>query len=61
MIEFFKDKEPPLLPVRAITLMNKYNIPEGKKLGIILKKIEEKWIDNNFKISEKEVQKFIKT
>jgi len=61
MIEFFKDKEPPLLPVRATTLMNKYNIPEGKKLGIILKKIEEKWIDNNFKISEKEVQKFIKT
>jgi len=60
MIEFFKGEEPPLLPVRAITLMNKYNIPEGKKLGIILKKIEEKWLDNNFKISEKEVQKFIK-
>ena len=60
MIEFFKDKEPPLLPVRAITLMNKYNIPEGKKLGIMLKKIEKKWLDNNFQISEKEIQKLIK-
>ena len=60
MIEFFKDKEPPLLPVRAITLMNKYNIPEGKKLGIMIKKIEKKWLDNNFQISENEIQKFIK-
>ena len=60
MIEFFKDKEPPLLPVRATTLMNKYNIPEGKKLGIMIKKIEKKWLDNNFQISENEIQKLIK-
>ena len=60
MIEFFKDKEPPLLPVGAITLMNKYNIPEGKKLGIMIKKIEKKWLDNNFQISENEIQKLIK-
>ena len=60
MIEFFKDKEPPLLPVSAATLMNKYNIPEGKTLGIMLKKIENKWLDNNFQISEKDIQKVIK-
>ena len=60
MIEFFKDKEPPLLPVSAATLMNKYNIPEGKTLGIMLKKIENKWLDNNFQISEKDIQKIIK-
>ena len=60
MIEFFKDKEPALLPVGAITLMNKYNIPEGKKLGIMIKKIEKKWLDNNFQISENEIQKLIK-
>jgi len=58
-IDFFKNKEPPLLPLRAITLMTKYNIPEGKELGIKLKKIEEKWVDNNFKISEQEVQDLI--
>ena len=58
-IKLFKDMEPPLLPLRAITLMTKYNIPEGKELGSKLKKIEEKWVDNNFKISEKEVQQII--
>jgi len=58
-IKLFKDMEPPLLPLRAITLMTKYNIPEGKELGSKLKKIEEKWVDNNFKISEKEVQQIV--
>ena len=57
--KLFKDMKPPLLPLRAITLMTKYNIPEGKELGSKLKKIEEKWVDNNFKISEKEVQQIV--
>ena len=56
---YFNEKEPPILPLRAITLMTKYNIPEGKKLGDKLKKIENKWVDNNFKISEMEVQEII--
>ena len=58
-IEIFKDQSPPLLPLRAITLMTKYNIPEGVELGRKLKLIEERWVDNNFQISEKEVQKLI--
>ena len=58
-IDFFKEKEAPLLPLRTVTLMTKYNIPEGKDLGLKLKKIENKWIDNNFTISEKEVEKLI--
>ena len=58
-IKLFKDMEPPLLPLRAITLMTKYNIPEGKELGSKLKKIEKKWVDNNFIISEKEVQQIV--
>ena len=58
-INFFKNKELPILPLRAITLMTKYNVPEGKGLGIKLKKIEAKWVDNNFTISEKEVQQLI--
>ena len=56
---YFNDKEPPLLPLRAETLMTKYNIPEGKELGEKLKKIENKWVDNNFEISETEVQEII--
>ena len=59
MMDFFKDKESPILPIRATDLMEKYNILEGKDLGIKLKKIEEKWIENDFEISEKEVQKII--
>ena len=59
-IDFYKDKEPPSLPLRAITLMTEYNIPEGKKLGVKLKEIEEKWVENNFNISKLEVQKIIK-
>ena len=58
-IEIFKDQSPPLLPLRAITLMTKYNIPEGVELGRKLKLIEERWVDNNFQISEKEVKKLI--
>ena len=58
-IDYFKDKEPPLLPLRAITLMTKYNIPEGKELGDKLKKIENKWVDNDFKISDSEIQKVL--
>ena len=60
MVEFFKDKDAPLLPLRAITLMTEYNISEGKELGVKLKKIEEKWVENDFEISKLEVQKIIK-
>jgi poly(A) polymerase len=59
MIEKFKDKEILTMPFKANILMEKYNIPEGKKLGSKLKMIEEVWINNNFQISEKEVQKIV--
>ena len=59
LVRSFENKVPPILPLRAITLMTKYNIPEGKKLGVKLKMIEELWVDNNFKISENEVQEIV--
>ena len=59
MIKIFKNKEIPIMPLKAVTLMLKYNIPEGKELGSKLKMIEELWVNNNFQISEKEVQKII--
>ncbi len=34
-------------------------IVEGKKLGLLLKEIERKWILNDFRISEKEITKLI--
>ena len=58
-LNFFKDKKVPTLPLKAATLMAKYNIPEGKELGLKLKQIENKWVDNDFRITEKEVEKII--
>ena len=59
LIDNFKKKEIPLMTVKAHMLMEKYNIPEGRELGNKLKTIEEVWINNNFKISDKEVQKIL--
>ena len=55
LVNFFEDKEAPIFPIKANNIMEKYNISEGKILGIKLKKIEDKWINNDFKVSEKEV------
>ncbi|MDA9193184.1 hypothetical protein N9O35_01455 [Candidatus Pelagibacter ubique] len=59
MIEIFKKKEMPVMPFKASTLMEKYQIPEGKELGQKLKAIEEVWTSNDFKISDKELQKIV--
>ena len=59
LINLFKNKEAPVFPIKAKNLIEKYNISEGKLLGIKLKKIEEKWINNDFKISEQEVVQVI--
>ena len=59
MIKDFENKKIPIMPLQAITLMTKYNIPEGKDLGSKLKRIEESWVNNNFQIDENELQKII--
>ena len=61
LIETYKEKVIPALPIDANTLMSKYNIPEGKMLGNKLKLIEEMWVQNNFQISDKKIQKIIKS
>ncbi|MDC1153819.1 CCA tRNA nucleotidyltransferase [Candidatus Pelagibacter sp.] len=60
LIEVYKDKVIPTMPIGANTLMAKYNIPEGKILGNKLKMIEEAWVENGFNISEKNIQKIAK-
>ena len=60
LLNFFKDKETPIFPIKAKDLLEKYDIFEGKMLGIKLKKIEEKWIDNDFKISDSEVSQVMR-
>ena len=61
LIESYKDKVVPNLPIDANMLMTKYNIPEGKTLGNKLKLIEETWVYNSFQISDKQIQKIIKS
>ena len=57
----YKDKIVPTLPISANVLMTKYDIPEGKILGNKLKMIEECWVQNSFQISEKQIQKIVKS
>ena len=60
LLEYFKDKEVPVFPVKAVNLMEKYNIPEGKQLGLKLKKIEEQWIKNDFIVLDNEIEQIFK-
>ena len=39
--------------------MKKYNIPAGKNLGDKLKALEEEWVKNDFKLSDKQINKII--
>jgi len=61
LLDFFKDKEVPIFPIKAKNLIEKFDISEGKLLGIKLKKIEEKWINNDFKVSEKEISQVVES
>ena len=60
LLEVYKDKVIPIMPIAANMLMTKYNVAEGKILGDTLKMIEEIWINNGFKVSDKEIKKITK-
>jgi len=60
LLELYKNKIAPRLPVGADLLMIKYKIPEGRQLGSMLKQIEEEWIRNNFEISDKQIDNIVK-
>ena len=49
----------PTMPISAKILMSDHNIPEGKILGNKLKMIEEEWVENNFELSNKQINKII--
>ena len=58
-VEYFKEKKIPVMPFKANMLIEKYQFLEGKELGRKLKAIEEVWVNNNFNISEKEIQEIV--
>ena len=49
----------PVMPISADLLMKKYELKEGRQLGQKLKLIEDEWVKNNFKISDKEVDNIV--
>jgi poly(A) polymerase len=59
LLEIFTSKIMPTMPINAKILMSDHNIPEGKTLGNKLKMIEEEWVDNNFELSDKQINKII--
>ena len=59
-LNYFKDKEIPKLAVTGDDLINNYGIPQGEEVGEKLKQIESFWINNNFKITDKDLKKIIK-
>ena len=60
LIKKYKSKNIPLMPIKADLLMSKYNLSAGRSLGNKLKLIEKEWVENNFKISDQQVENIIK-
>ena len=59
LIDQFNSKILPAMPVVAKDLIEKYHIPESKDLGSKLKLIEEKWVNNNFQLSSKQIDEIV--
>ena len=59
LIKIYKSKNIPSMPIKADTLISKYNLKEGRTLGDKLKLIEREWVENNFQISDQQVENII--
>ena len=51
----------PIFPIKAKELIDNYNLREGRDLGQKLKKLEDIWLINNFKINHDDIKKILKT
>ena len=59
--DFFNNQSPPIFPIKARELIGKYNLKEGRELGQKLRQIENLWIENDFKIQQKDIEKIATT
>ena len=55
--DLFISKSKPEFPIKAQSLIEEFNLEEGIELGRKLKEIENLWIQNNFNISKKQIEK----
>ena len=53
--KYFEQFEKPIFPLKAHDLLEKYKLKEGKEFGQKIRLLEEMWLDNSFKISNKEI------
>jgi len=60
LVRFYQYKQIPDIPVSAIDIMTKYNLPEGRLLGNKLKIVKQIWVENDFEITEKQIEKIVK-
>ena len=56
---YFEKLDKPEFPIKAQLLMNDYGLKEGRELGQKLKNLEMKWIENNFNLSKKDMEKVL--
>ena len=59
--KYFIEFKIPEMPVKAKDLIDKYDLKEGRLLGSILKEIEEQWLNNNFRISNNQIEDIVKS
>ena len=53
---YFENKEKPVFPIKAKSIMEKFNLKEGRELGQKLKNLENIWVNNSFSISDKDIE-----
>ena len=58
-IDYFKNKEQPIFPIKAEYLIKNFNFSEGKEIGDKLKLLEDFWIKNKFTITKKDIEEII--
>ena len=51
----FEQFEKPIFPLKAQDLLEKYNLKEGKEFGQKIRLLEDLWLNNSFKLSNKEI------
>ncbi len=56
---YFEKLDKPEFPIKAQLLINDYGLKEGRELGQKLKNLEMRWIENNFKLSKKDIEKVL--
>ncbi len=53
--KYFEQFQKPIFPLKAKDLIEKYKLKEGKEFGRKIKLLEDLWLNNSFKLSNKEI------